>query len=47
MPSLRKPSQHGDLYVEIQPTVPQDLSEQEQKLFQQLADMREEKREEK
>ena len=44
MPSLHKPSKHGDLYVEIQPKVPQNLSEQEQKLFQQLADMREEKR---
>jgi len=40
MPSLRNRDQRGDLYVEIQPIVPQELSEKEKELFRQLADLR-------
>jgi len=40
MPLLRNPSQHGDLYVEVQPIIPQKLSEREKDLFRQLAALR-------
>ena len=40
MPLLHDRSQYGDLYAEIQPTVPQGLSDQEKKLFHELADIR-------
>jgi curved DNA-binding protein len=40
MPSLRDPSQFGDLYVEVEPIVPQGLSPAEKDLFRQLATMR-------
>ena len=43
MPLLRDPSQHGDLYVEIQPMIPKGLSDREKKLFRELADIRKEK----
>ncbi len=40
MPLLRNPSQYGDLYVEIQPLIPQGLSQKEKELFSQLAALR-------
>ncbi len=40
MPKLRKPSQYGDLYVRLQVELPQQLSDQERDLFQQLAKLR-------
>ena len=40
MPLLRNPSDYGDLYVEVQAQLPQDLSDREKELFQQLATMR-------
>ena len=40
MPLLRNPSQYGDLYVEIQPIIPQGLSQKEKELFNQLAALR-------
>jgi curved DNA-binding protein len=40
MPTLRDPAQYGDLYVEVQPVIPQGLSQQEKDLFQQLAALR-------
>jgi curved DNA-binding protein len=41
MPLLKNPSQYGDLYVEVQPTIPEHLTEREKELFRQLAAMRE------
>ena len=40
MPDLRASSQLGNLYVEVQPIIPQSLSEREEELFRQLAAMR-------
>jgi len=40
MPHLRNPSQHGDLYVEVQPIIPQGLTEREQELFGELRALR-------
>ena len=40
MPSLRDPQQRGDLYVKVQAQLPQHLSADEKKLFEQLAKMR-------
>lgn len=40
MPSLRNPNQYGDLLVEVQALIPQNLSEQEKNLYQQLASWR-------
>jgi curved DNA-binding protein len=40
MPLLRTPSQYGDLYAEVQPIVPQQLSSEEKELFQRLAELR-------
>ncbi|MHB1294916.1 MAG: DnaJ C-terminal domain-containing protein [Anaerolineae bacterium] len=37
MPQLKDPAQYGDLYVEVQPVIPQGLSPQEKELFRQLA----------
>ena len=37
MPHLRDPQQHGDLYVKVQAHLPQHLSHEEKKLFEQLA----------
>lgn len=37
MPALRNPQQHGDLYVRIKVTLPKQLSDQQRKLFEQLA----------
>lgn len=40
MPVLRNPSQYGDLYVEVQPIMPQHLSSEEKDLFRRLAELR-------
>ena len=40
MPSLREPGQFGDLYVEVQPALPQRLGDAEKDLFRQLAELR-------
>lgn len=40
MPNLRKPKQMGNLYVQVQPIIPQDLSEDELALYKQLAALR-------
>lgn len=41
MPRLRDVDRYGDLYVEIQPVIPHDLSEQEKDLYRQLVALRE------
>jgi curved DNA-binding protein len=40
MPNLREPQQRGDLYVKVQAKLPQHLSAEEKKLFEQLAKLR-------
>jgi curved DNA-binding protein len=40
MPHLNDPQQRGDLYVKVQARLPQHLSAEEKKLFEQLAMMR-------
>ncbi len=40
MPNLKQSDSRGDLYVNIRVTLPQDLSEREKQLFNELADMR-------
>ncbi len=40
MPRLRKPNEHGDLYVKVRLVLPTPLTDQEKALFQQLADLR-------
>lgn len=40
MPSLRNPKDFGDLLVEVQPLLPQDLQPREIELFRELADLR-------
>ncbi len=40
MPQLRDPQLRGDLYVKVQAKLPQHLSHEEQKLFEQLAKLR-------
>ena len=40
MPQLRNPSEFGDLLVEVQPVLPQDLQPREIELFRELADLR-------
>lgn len=42
MPQLKNPSEHGDLYVEVQPIIPEHLSDREKELYRQLATMRQE-----
>jgi len=37
MPSLRDPKQHGDLFAELSVRVPQDLTDEERQLFEELA----------
>jgi curved DNA-binding protein len=39
MPKLRKPEDHGDLFVEIKVRLPRKLNDEQKKLFQQLADL--------
>lgn len=40
MPVLRSTGQFGDLYVEVTPSLPRDLSEREKTLFRELASLR-------
>lgn len=40
MPRLRKPDEHGDLYVKVRLVLPTPLTDREKALFQQLADLR-------
>jgi curved DNA-binding protein len=40
MPNLRNPDQRGDLYATVHVQLPQDLSQKEEELVQQLRDMR-------
>jgi curved DNA-binding protein len=40
MPHLRDPQQRGDLYVKVQAQLPQHLSNEEKKLYEQLAKIR-------
>jgi curved DNA-binding protein len=40
MPRLRNPDRYGDLYVEVEPIIPQNLSESERELYRRLSDMR-------
>ncbi len=40
MPKLKNPEEYGDLLVEVVPTIPQQLTEKEQELFRQLAELR-------
>jgi curved DNA-binding protein len=40
MPRLKQPDSRGDLYVKIRVLLPQNLSEREKKLFNELADIR-------
>jgi curved DNA-binding protein len=40
MPTLRNPKEFGDLLVEVQPVLPQDLQPREIELFRELAGMR-------
>jgi curved DNA-binding protein len=40
MPQLRDPQQRGDLYVKVQAKLPQHLSSEEKKMFEQLAKLR-------
>ena len=36
MPVLRNPGQFGDLFVKVEPLLPQKLSDEEKRLFRQL-----------
>ncbi|MCB0167918.1 MAG: DnaJ domain-containing protein [Anaerolineae bacterium] len=40
MPTLKNPEQRGDLYAKVMITVPENLSEEEIELFEELADIR-------
>ncbi len=40
MPHLKKPEERGDLYVKIMITLPENLSDEELALFEELADLR-------
>jgi len=40
MPNLKNPTKRGDLLVEVVPTIPQDLTEQEKDLFHRLQALR-------
>jgi curved DNA-binding protein len=40
MPSLKNPSQRGDLYVKVRVKLPENLSEREKSLFRELANLR-------
>jgi curved DNA-binding protein len=43
MPNLRNPDQHGDLYVSVEIMLPQNLSQREKDLLQELRALRSEK----
>jgi DnaJ-class molecular chaperone len=40
MPKLKNPDERGDLYAKVMITVPENLSELEIELFEELADLR-------
>ncbi|MBN1485018.1 MAG: J domain-containing protein [Chloroflexia bacterium] len=40
MPRLKNPQQHGDLYVKVEAQLPERLSREEKRLFQELANLR-------
>jgi molecular chaperone DnaJ len=40
MPSLKNPEDRGDLYAKIMVTLPENLTDQEIELFEELADIR-------
>lgn len=40
MPSLKNPDKRGDLYAKVMVTLPEDLSDREIELFEELADIR-------
>ncbi|MBC7337907.1 MAG: J domain-containing protein, partial [Clostridia bacterium] len=40
MPSLKNPSQRGDLYVKVRVKLPENLSDREKSLFRELANLR-------
>ncbi len=40
MPKYKQPGEFGDLYARVKLVIPKDLSEQEQKLFEELAKLR-------
>ena len=40
MPSLKKPEERGDLYAKVMVTLPEELSDREIELFEELADIR-------
>ena len=40
MPNLRNPDNRGDLYAVVSVEIPQDLSEEEKRLFRQLKQAR-------
>lgn len=40
MPMLNRPDQHGDLYVEVEVELPENLSQKEKELFQELKALR-------
>jgi curved DNA-binding protein len=44
MPSLSQKGAHGDLFVKVQVKLPQNLSEKEKSLFEELARLRSDKR---
>ena len=39
MPKLHKPDEHGDLYAHLNVRLPEDLTEEERKLFEQLSEL--------
>jgi DnaJ-class molecular chaperone len=40
MPKLKQPDERGDLYAKVMVQLPENLSEEEIELFEELADMR-------
>ena len=40
MPLLHDDDQHGDLYARVMVIIPEDLTDEEYELFEQLADLR-------
>jgi DnaJ-class molecular chaperone len=41
MPQLKNPEKHGDLFAHLNVQLPEELSDEEQQLFQQLAKLQE------
>lgn len=44
MPRLRNPSSHGDLFARLKVTIPRNISEREQSLFRELAELHRKKK---